>query len=406
MTNISPPRTPKRDSRRISMASSRFSSAVSSSDDSSDDELIYMDDAGIDALIQTPKSHTDSLSQDDFVADGVVWDKAYLSIDEMKTIQAEEDYRNTALGVSFGVSGVVGDRPYMEDRAYGVHEILSDKEYGSMSLFAVFDGHNGEYVAETLMQQFHEHLVFNLTSSGDGDDDDDDGASTLSPLPAESKMSLALRSTCHDMDMQILQSDYLRQLEHQRKGTLFAQKYAGAVGVVLTIFQSQNKIRCALANVGDCRAVLCDSSGTPHSLTIDHKPYLPEEKSRIEESGGFVNKNRVNGILAVSRSFGDLPYKLSTTSDDSKGELRLQRQVISEPQIVEFDVEDQHQFILLASDGIWEVMDNQTAIDCVRKQLAIHRDVHIAANKLTQKALADGSLDNISAIICMLNQVE
>lgn len=46
----------------------------------------------------------------------------------------------------------------------------------------------------------------------------------------------------------------------------------------------------------------------------------------------------MNGILAVSRSFGDLPYKLSSRSDEI-GELQVQRQVISEPQIVEFEVQ-------------------------------------------------------------------
>ena len=44
-------------------------------------------------------------------------------------------------------------------------------------------------------------------------------------------------------------------------------------------------------------------------VTVDHKPSLPTEKQRIEATGGWVHKNRVNGLLAVSRSFGDINYK-------------------------------------------------------------------------------------------------
>lgn len=67
-----------------------------------------------------------------------------------------------------------------------------------------------------------------------------------------------------------------------------------------------------LANAGDSRAIVGLKEGTHIKavpLSEDHKPDNIEEKARIEKAGGFVEENRVKGILALSRSLGDLEYK-------------------------------------------------------------------------------------------------
>ena len=62
------------------------------------------------------------------------------------------------------------------------------------------------------------------------------------------------------------------------------------------------------ANTGDSRSVL-SRAGRAIDLSNDHKPFLEEEKTRIERAGGHVKFNRVNGDLAVSRALGDFAYK-------------------------------------------------------------------------------------------------
>jgi protein phosphatase 1G len=80
--------------------------------------------------------------------------------------------------------------------------------------------------------------------------------------------------------------------------------YTGCTACVCII--TETEIICA--NAGDSRCVLSES-GKAIDLSIDHKPDLPTEKARIEKANGFVEDNRVKGVLNLSRSLGDLEYK-------------------------------------------------------------------------------------------------
>lgn len=76
--------------------------------------------------------------------------------------------------------------------------------------------------------------------------------------------------------------------------------------------QQQRPVFLHVANVGDCRAVLC-RGGSAVAITQDHTPSVPSEAARVEAAGGFVSRGRVNGILGVSRSFGDIHCKVMHT---------------------------------------------------------------------------------------------
>ena len=80
--------------------------------------------------------------------------------------------------------------------------------------------------------------------------------------------------------------------------------FTGCTACVALI--TENEIYCA--NSGDSRCVL-SLNGEAIEMSIDHKPELPTEKARIERAGGFVEENRVKGVLNLSRSIGDLEYK-------------------------------------------------------------------------------------------------
>jgi len=140
-----------------------------------------------------------------------------------------------------------------------------------------------------------------------------------------------------------------------------------------------------VAHVGDSRGVLC-RAGTAVELTKDHKPELEQEKRRIEALGGFVSYIgcwRAMGILAMSRAIGDLflkPY------------------VSAEPEVSSVPLQRTDEFIVLCSDGVFDVFDNDQVVRIVRSA----HNPQEAATLLTNSAFVAGSLDNLTAVVVAL----
>ncbi len=111
------------------------------------------------------------------------------------------------------------------------------------------------------------------------------------------------------------------------------------------------------ANSGDSRCVL-GRDGKAIDMSEDHKPDNTGERARIEKAGGFVEENRVKGILALSRSLGDLEYK-------QESKLKIEEQMITcVPEIKKEPLQATgQQFLLVACDGIWDCMTSQEGID-------------------------------------------
>ncbi|KAI0087998.1 protein serine/threonine phosphatase 2C [Irpex rosettiformis] len=133
------------------------------------------------------------------------------------------------------------------------------------------------------------------------------------------------------------------------------------------------------ANAGDARGVLC-RAGKAVRLTYDHKGTDKQEAKRIMDAGGFVMSGRVNGVLAVTRALGDSSMK---------------EFVVGAPYTTETDLTEEDEFIILACDGLWDVVEDQGAVDLVR---AI-ADPKKAADELLDHAYKNYSTDNVTVII-------
>lgn len=152
----------------------------------------------------------------------------------------------------------------------------------------------------------------------------------------------------------------------------------GSTAAVVLVRKDGQVVCC---NVGDSRAVLC-RGGLALPLSADHKPNAPDEKARIEKAGGKIKKDgpdyRIEG-LAVSRSFGDLdtaPY------------------VTPEPDVRKIKLTREDSMLIVACDGLWDVLSNQAAVDLVRSGTR-----RSAAERLAKHAYQQGSTDNITVVV-------
>lgn len=182
---------------------------------------------------------------------------------------------------------------------------------------------------------------------------------------------------------------------------------AGATSVVVCI--RGDKAYCA--NAGDSRAVFSRKGGVAVDMSYDHKPTNASERERIQAAGGFVSEGRVNGSLALSRALGDFEYK------GNKDLPPDEQAVTAHPDVKEFQLEDGDEFMILACDGIWDVMTSQKCVDFVRERIiASNKDgggelkLSKICEELCDECLAPDTrgtglgCDNMSVVIVLLKQ--
>eukprot|EP00795_Rhopilema_esculentum_P000079 gene79-9691_t len=218
-----------------------------------------------------------------------------------------------------------GWRINMEDK----HTVLlSLKEDKDAAFFAVFDGHGGSKVAHYCGEYLHKKIVSQKGySKGDIVD--------------------ALKSGFLSCDADMLQDESMKD------------EMAGSTAICTLV--KNNTIFCA--NCGDSRGI-ASVKGRVQELSFDHKPSNEAETKRIVAAGGWVEFNRVNGNLALSRAMGDFIFKRNSTKS-------AEEQIVTAyPDVTVKQITEDHEFIFLACDGIWDVMTNEEVADFVRCRIA------------------------------------
>ncbi|XP_026867369.2 protein phosphatase 1B [Electrophorus electricus] len=277
----------------------------------------------------------------------------------------------------YGLSSMQGWRVEMEDAhtaAIGLPHGLDD-----WSFFAVYDGHAGSRVANYCAKHLLEHIV----AAGSAEELRRAGAPSPD-APAVEAVKGGIRAGFLRID------EHMRSFTDLRNG--MDRSGSTAVAVLLS------PAHAYFINCGDSRALLC-RDGHVRFSTLDHKPCNPREKERIQNAGGSVMIQRVNGSLAVSRALGDYDYKCV------EGKGPTEQLVSPEPEVFEImRAEAEDEFVVLACDGIWDVMSNEELCAFVRARLEVSDDLEKVCNEVVDTCLHKGSRDNMSVVlVCLPN---
>eukprot|EP00800_Vazella_pourtalesii_P010813 TRINITY_DN2630_c1_g1_i5.p1 TRINITY_DN2630_c1_g1~~TRINITY_DN2630_c1_g1_i5.p1 ORF type:complete len:313 (-),score=57.49 TRINITY_DN2630_c1_g1_i5:290-1228(-) len=245
-----------------------------------------------------------------------------------------------------------GWRTEMEDSARAVPDLgtLNPKLKG-WSYYAVFDGHAGMKASQASSDQLIEFILPKLGPSDSYNPD---------------KVSAGLREAFLEMDVR-LRKDLSKTPLPDRSGTT----------AVAALMSDKHVF---IANCGDSRGLVA-RDGKVYFASSDHKPYCEKEKARIEAAGGAVLMQRVNGSLAVSRALGDFDYK-------AQPKLTPIKQLVSpEPDIDVIERCEEDQFVLLACDGVWDVLENNEVVDLIGSRLRVSESLEKTTAGLLEKAL-------------------
>lgn len=290
---------------------------------------------------------------------------------------------------------------------------------GDCHLFAVFDGHGGPEVArfcskymskeivnleafqrgqfeDSLRETFHRMDELLLTPDGFGEldtlragntnrenkSDSDNAYELLKEIVRQQRVAeaTAVKSNGAAAAPPPAPAGGVSQEADERR-TMSATIQAGCTACVALI---KGK-KVFIANAGDSRAVLC-RGGKAVALSNDHKPTHAVERTRIIAAGGQLTDvggiTRVNGNLNLSRAIGDLRYKMNL-------HLEKKEQIITaEPDIQTADLTDEDTFLIIACDGIWDVMSNQQVVDYVSAGLDAGNHPTIVASNLLDDCVA------------------
>eukprot|EP01126_Amoeba_proteus_P042092 TRINITY_DN4565_c0_g1_i9.p1 TRINITY_DN4565_c0_g1~~TRINITY_DN4565_c0_g1_i9.p1 ORF type:complete len:432 (+),score=92.66 TRINITY_DN4565_c0_g1_i9:60-1355(+) len=277
-------------------------------------------------------------------------------------VSSKKLYRFGNLTFKVGLATMHGWRPTMED-AHCVE--LSLKNHPDTSFFGIFDGHGGPVVANFLS----ENLVKKIEELSNVFDPE------------------AITNACTELDNEVLRLVEEKALPNVGSTCIFT----------IIRFGSGGKISCLFGNIGDSRTVLAKQIENKYvavGVTTDHSPTNREETLRIERAGGCVINDRVDGMLAVSRAFGDTWFKVPRNASPCDRKVSV---------IPEFEFHDisPMDMIIMTCDGIYEgnIFSRQSMVDWIQEKSKQFHDVSVICGSLLNECLLRGSRDNMSCMI-------
>ncbi|KAL1203780.1 Protein phosphatase 2C 16 [Cardamine amara subsp. amara] len=309
----------------------------------------------------------------------------------------------------WGTVSIQGNRSEMEDAIavlphflkLPIKMLMGDHEGMSPSLthltghfFGVYDGHGGHQVADYCRDRLHFSLAEEIErikdelcnrNTGEGRQVQWEKVFNSCFLTVDGEIGGKMGRAVVGSSDKVLEA--------------VASETVGSTAVVALVCSSH----IVVSNCGDSRAVLFRGKEAM-PLSVDHKPDREDEYERIENAGGKVIQwqgARVFGVLAMSRSIGDR---------------YLKPYVIPEPEVTFMPRSREDECLILASDGLWDVMSNQEACELARRRILAWHKKHgapplaergkgvdpacqAAAEFLSGVALQKGSKDNISIIV-------
>jgi len=262
--------------------------------------------------------------------------------------------------IDCGVAKAQGARPHQED-SFSIAE--DNIEKCGFAIYSVFDGHGSD--------QYSGHASKNMKDF-----------ITSEPEFKKKDYVEALKKAFHQ-ENESLKSFF----KNSQKG--------GTTATVLLI--ADGVLYCA--DVGDSRCVLArkESSGTYSALRCsrDHSFKDKKERQRVIESGGDVEGNRVythgHGIN-MTRALGDFDFKSPYNQADGDW-------ISAIPDIRSITLTPEHEFLILASDGLWTEMDDDDVVDVVAEMRKKGMSAQDIAEALVGKISKKPRSDNITVII-------
>ena len=280
-----------------------------------------------------------------------------LSVQENENNSNQEHLDLCFVSYAYSENPNIEHRKEMEDFHY-IKALLNKKL--SCSYFGLFDGHSGKEVGIYLMENLHKIISQELKNSNMENNSEN--------------MKIIIENSFERIDKEINNQNFKNE--------------TGSTGTVLLLYKDNNSksgksLLCA--NVGDSKAYLINKKEIK-IITKDHKCCDADEVKRIRDTGGIVFRERVFGTLMLTRSFGDKEMK--------------KYGVLSTPDIFCHNIEDDDLFVIIASDGVWDVVEEDEIFKLSQEKIS-STDF---SKKITELAKERDTHDNISCIVVKLNK--